>query len=120
MGKHSREIEIIRQAEREGTISRALVKGCSLCGSFKRLQFHHIDPDTKIFEIHQYTLAMPLETLILEIEKCSVLCPSCHRKMHGGCGRKQMTASFVRDTFEKALKRRQTDKNSLDVHNPTF
>jgi len=47
------------------------------------LDFHH--PNEKKFEISSYIfdkLDIPWEEVILEIEKCSVLCKNCHRIEH--------------------------------------
>lgn len=47
------------------------------------LEFHHIDPKYKNFEI-SYALRhnMKKEDVLKEIEKCIILCSNCHRKLH--------------------------------------
>ena len=48
------------------------------------LEFHHRNPDTKLFNIckHIYNGTSVIKVLS-EIEKCDVLCSNCHRKHHG-------------------------------------
>lgn len=65
-----------------------LFKGCCVCG-YKRcdraLDFHHLDPKTKLREVSRmisenYSLTRVKE----EIRKCVVLCSNCHREVHAG------------------------------------
>jgi hypothetical protein len=48
------------------------------------LDFHHIDPSTKKFEIKKMMKkgSCSLETLLQEVHKCEVLCANCHRIHH--------------------------------------
>ena len=51
----------------------------------KGLCFHHLDPLTKLFDISAgitYTRKIWLEQLLQEVDKCQLLCISCHRKLH--------------------------------------
>lgn len=50
---------------------------CVECGTTKRLQFDHIDPLEKSFDISRKITA-PLEMLYPEIDKCQLLCSKCH------------------------------------------
>lgn len=60
---------------------------CRICGEsdIVCLDFHHLDPATKEFEI---AMAMndewPWEKVLAEIRKCVCLCANCHRKVHAG------------------------------------
>jgi hypothetical protein len=56
---------------------------CSLCGETAdyKLQFHHKDPRLKSFTISRY-LNGSMKKLIPELDKCIILCISCHRKTH--------------------------------------
>jgi hypothetical protein len=58
--------------------------GCALCGeSFPpALDFHHREPSEKHYEIGRMT-NRNAKTVDREIEKCIVLCATCHRKIHG-------------------------------------
>lgn len=61
--------------------------GCAKCGDARSyvLDFHHIDPSTKVNTIARLTSnrynAMN-EELQNEIKKCIVLCANCHREWH--------------------------------------
>ena len=50
---------------------------CVECGTTKSLQFDHIDPLEKSFDVSRKMTA-PLEVLYPEIDKCQLLCPKCH------------------------------------------
>ena len=57
-----------------------LNKGCARCGyneNSAALQFNHLDPDQKSFNIGE-NKRKKLETILEEIEKCEVLCANCH------------------------------------------
>jgi hypothetical protein len=50
---------------------------CVECGCTETLQFDHIDPSTKSFNIATgYT--KPKEVLLEEVAKCQLLCNKCH------------------------------------------
>jgi ribosomal protein L30E/predicted transcriptional regulator len=60
---------------------------CFKCGYSKNnsaLDFHHIDPNTKKFELSSfsnYTVNLP-KRVTDELDKCIVLCSNCHREEH--------------------------------------
>lgn len=58
-------------------------KGCRKCGETKYyiLDFHHRNPMEKDFMISE-KMRCQLETMMVEIEKCDVLCANCHREWH--------------------------------------
>lgn len=76
-----------RREERWGhAIARAKGAGCTLCAESDQrvLQFHHLDPALKVFQIGSYK-QMPLKTDVwAEVQKCMVLCVNCHRRVHAG------------------------------------
>lgn len=60
---------------------------CERCGYDKHpaaLQFHHIDPKNKSFEISKAVIQgrVKLKRLFEEIEKCEVVCANCHMIEH--------------------------------------
>ena len=72
-------------------IKRQLVryKGgkCEKCGYDKcigALQFHHLDPDIKDFEISaQYNGGhLDMNILYQEADKCQMICANCHSEIH--------------------------------------
>lgn len=57
---------------------------CQACGysnCSKALTFHHIDPDTKSFNISEKVDA-PWEVVREELDKCVLLCFNCHMEEH--------------------------------------
>lgn len=56
---------------------------CAKCGESRNwlLDFHHIDPSKKSFQISQGE-AKGWEKIKKEIKKCVVLCSNCHRDFH--------------------------------------
>ena len=63
-------------------------KYCEKCGYNKclaSLDFHHLDPKQKDFNISDFKRTRGFSDLILinnEIKKCIVLCSNCHREFH--------------------------------------
>lgn len=52
---------------------------CVKCGSTENLQFDHVDPSTKSFNVSE-GWARKWFLVVEEINKCQLLCFSCHRK----------------------------------------
>lgn len=54
---------------------------CAHCGEAHpaTLDFHHIDPAEKEITVSQATSK---KQVLVEIQKCIVLCSNCHRKLH--------------------------------------
>ena len=58
---------------------------CCLCGYNKyngALEFHHINPDEKDFNISKDGHVRSWERVRGEIDKCVLLCANCHRELH--------------------------------------
>ena len=64
---------------------------CERCGyneHFSALDFHHLDPETKDFNLeisNLYSRAMSEDNFKIvdeEIQKCIILCANCHRLEH--------------------------------------
>lgn len=58
---------------------------CKKCGEDHPacLVFHHTDPSTKKFQIaSNMARTISLNKLMVEIEKCEILCANCHLKFH--------------------------------------
>jgi 5-methylcytosine-specific restriction endonuclease McrA len=49
---------------------------CKLCGDTKALEFDHIDPATKLFQVT--ACGRSPESIVREWEKCMLLCRACH------------------------------------------
>lgn len=63
---------------------------CTQCGYNKcnaALEFHHLDPNEKEFELGGFNKSSVLKTGLTkevkeELDKCTVLCANCHREVH--------------------------------------
>jgi hypothetical protein len=64
----------------------ALKRPCAICGeSFvTAIDFHHLDPSNKAFNIGENKGRFRIEALAAEVAKCICLCANCHRKYHAG------------------------------------
>tara|TARA_B100001059_G_C17294102_1_gene314193 strand:+ start:42 stop:491 length:450 start_codon:yes stop_codon:yes gene_type:complete len=51
---------------------------CVKCGATERLEFDHIDPKNKSFEITRGLLMGDREKFQEELDKCQLLCYDCH------------------------------------------
>lgn len=75
---------------RHRTMARAIeYKGgkCVVCGynrCSRALDFHHVDPSTKLFTISNNGFGRSWERVKAEIDKCVLLCANCHRELHAG------------------------------------
>lgn len=66
--------------------------GCENCGlhpqseeECKKFHFHHEDSTNKLNKISRLVLGgASAKILIAELEKCKVVCESCHINIHGG------------------------------------
>ncbi len=60
--------------------------GCRDCGSHgDDLDLHHLDPNTKISDVStMISKSANWITVLTEVQKCVVLCVSCHRRIHYG------------------------------------
>lgn len=78
--------------QKERALSRKLelivLKGgkCEKCGYDKNiaaLEFHHLDPSIKSFQLDSRHLSNTTKEKILEeLEKCILVCSNCHRELH--------------------------------------
>jgi len=56
--------------------------GCAICGYNKyqnALDFHHVNPEDKLFNVNEQTVHNhSLSKVLEEIDKCILLCKNCH------------------------------------------
>lgn len=74
-----------RKSVKQETINKMGGK-CSICGynkSIYALQFHHLDPRKKKFNISSNIGRYSLQSIKNEIEKCIIVCANCHAEIHG-------------------------------------
>lgn len=60
---------------------------CNICGYNKTnsaLEFHHIDASQKKYGIASKGTCHDLESDLLEVSKCILVCANCHREIHDG------------------------------------
>ena len=59
-------------------------KVCVECGHdvYEDLDFHHVDPSTKILSVSDMLGTYGRQKVLDEMAKCVVLCKSCHKNHH--------------------------------------
>jgi hypothetical protein len=60
---------------------------CCLCGynrNMRALHVHHVDPAQKRREINAKGVAVALDKLRVEAQKCVLLCSNCHAEVEDG------------------------------------
>jgi hypothetical protein len=58
--------------------------GCAICGYNKcngALEFHHVNPEDKKFWITERNLCFKDSKILIELNKCILLCCNCHREI---------------------------------------
>jgi hypothetical protein len=79
---------------------------CQICGYNKPVpgayHFHHRDPSTKLFNINSSTLGF--EKLLLEVDKCDLLCACCHAEIHDEDWKENREDALVLRKFPKQTK----------------
>ncbi len=66
-------------------LKKLKINGCSICeynNYLDILEFHHVIPKNKLFNIRQSTMGRSNKKLVEELNKCILLCPNCHKEMH--------------------------------------
>ena len=74
-----------RRAEnRREQLSR--ITPCVKCGEDHPavIDFHHVDPSTKLGTINRICLDKTIVEVKAELDKCICLCSNCHRLFHAG------------------------------------
>lgn len=52
---------------------------CVKCGGTDNLEFDHIDPTTKLFNLATGLHSKAWDIVLTELEKCQLLCVDCHK-----------------------------------------
>ena len=71
-----------KRKTRLALLAKLKKKPCTDCGgSFppECMDFDHLDPSTKLFQVSGGGLTRNLESWMAEIEKCELVCANCHR-----------------------------------------
>ena len=72
----------LKERNRKLVIEHLKLNKCCVCGEddIVVLEFHHNDPQRKRFNIAQFS-TYSKETIMMEIDKCVVMCANCHRRV---------------------------------------
>ena len=57
---------------------------CGYSGYYGAFDFHHLSDDEKDFEISKRKNMKFNQSIKKELDKCAILCATCHREVHGG------------------------------------
>jgi transposase-like protein len=80
---------------------------CRRCGYSRyagALQFHHLEPDRKAFELSAHGVARSLAKARAEVAKCVLLCANCHAEVEAG------VATIPEDAPPATVVRRYSDR----------
>lgn len=78
---------------------------CGICGynkSLRSLQFHHIKPEEKVFNISGRFKSW--NKLFTEAKKCCLLCANCHMEVHEGLTIIPHNIRLIDDTYKEYKK----------------
>jgi len=89
--KENKERVAIREARyrknQRKELDKLKVNGCAICGYNKCnavLDFHHVNPQDKKFSLQCSAMNRSLVNIIIEVNKCILLCSNCHKEIHYG------------------------------------
>lgn len=71
-----------RRYEKRKVAGIKALGGKCACGATENLEFHHIDPSTKLFNLNT-SPGRSEKDWKAELAKCKLLCRECHMKQHG-------------------------------------
>ncbi len=69
-----------RWAKKRAYYIDALGGVCKHCNSTDKLQFDHIDRESKLFDISGWHFDKQKQHIEDEVKKCQLLCPPCHAR----------------------------------------
>jgi transposase len=79
VSRHRRQLKAMLVAEAGGC--------CVICGYDRlprALEFHHVDPADKAFNLSRRGVTLSVEALRAEARKCVLLCSNCHAEVESG------------------------------------
>jgi transposase len=86
--KRCRSAAVARRRRKVKTILVEEAGGaCCICGyalNMRALHFHHVEPSQKRHEINARGVAIALDKLRAEAQKCVLLCSNCHAEVEDG------------------------------------
>ena|SRR3989338_3220546 len=79
---------VVKRRNKVRSMARELLGNkCAICGYNKYpdvLEFHHIDPKKKEFNLSLDKLTRSWARVRRQLKKCILLCANCHREYHAG------------------------------------
>jgi hypothetical protein len=82
VAQRRRDVKATLVAEAGG---RCVICGYSRCAA--ALEFHHVDPNKKLFEVNANGATVSIDMLRTEAKKCVLLCSNCHAEVENGVTR---------------------------------
>lgn len=76
---------------------------CCLCGYNKcwhGLDCHHVDEESKLFNITSREVQYAWERILTECKKCILVCCRCHREIHAGLVDQSTVQRLWRETWD--------------------
>jgi len=73
-----------KHIEYKKILEQLKTNGCSICGYKKCsqcLEFHHVNPKNKKFQINAIGIARDDKKIVIELNKCILLCSNCHQEI---------------------------------------
>lgn len=88
---------------------------CVRCGFdefISALEFHHIDPSKKDYNISRKQGSILTEKIKKELDRCMLLCSNCHRGTHNELAERERiwNPTIQKEIFENAAKKRSKSK----------
>lgn len=123
-----REKRLVRIYERKAAIYQYVqnMKNqlyCVDCGQRHpaTLQFHHLNPENKVFNISDAALrGTSLDRIKKEIEKCIILCANCHLIRHYNMRNKKQISPGIAGEFEELNAILAVSPEEKDAYNMQF
>lgn len=116
--------DYLKQKERALTRKLELIEAkggkCEICGYDKNiaaLDFHHLEPSNKAFELDARHLSnTTINKLLEEADKCILVCANCHREIHNKHLDKSNIPSLLNEMTSKHIKLTHKNKTSICKH----
>ncbi len=92
---------------------------CGYCKSIRSLQFHHINPAKKEFALGHWTTTLSFEKMLVEAQKCMLVCGNCHGEIEDGVtvvSAKLLDRTVINQKLQEQ-KRAFVAKKKRKVHN---
>jgi hypothetical protein len=120
---YMREYQMRRYHTRRTMFIAEMGGKCVVCSSTENLEFDHIDPKLKSFNVGDRLSNRSEEVIRAELKKCQLLCASCHKSKsragasfgHGGgkTGVRNCRCTLcapLKNTYMRELKRRRAEE----------